>query len=89
MAAVARDWRSAPLAPADRALCTFAARLTTSVAAMGADDVAALRAHGFDDVAVHDAAQVVAYFAYINRIAEALGVELETFVRPWEQAPPA
>ena len=45
----------------------------------------ALRAAGFDDVAIHDAAQVVAYFAYINRLAEALGVEPETFVRAWEQ----
>ena len=86
---MARDWRTAPLALAERALCTFAARLTKSVAAMGPDAVAELRAHGFDDVAIHDAAQVVAYFAYINRIADALGVEPETFVRPWEQAPPA
>ena len=53
---------------------------------MGEADVQALRAHGFDDVAIHDAAQVVAYFNYVNRIAEALGVAPETFVKAWEQA---
>ena len=50
---------------------------------MGESDVAALRTAGLPDAAIHDAAQVVGYFAYINRIASALGVELETFVRAW------
>jgi uncharacterized peroxidase-related enzyme len=67
-------------------LAEFAAKLTHQVGAMGEADVQALRAHGFDDVAIHDAAQVVAYFNYVNRIAEALGVAPETFVEAWEQA---
>jgi len=75
------------MADVDRALCAFAAKLTTDVAAVGAADVHALRAVGLDDVAIHDATQVVGYFNYINRMAEALGVEPETFVRAWEQPP--
>jgi alkylhydroperoxidase family enzyme len=43
-----------------------------------------LRSHGFDDRAIHDATQVIAYFNYINRVADALGVEPEAFVRTWE-----
>lgn len=82
--AVARDWRGAPLSPGDRALCEFACKLTNEPAAMREADVAALRAAGFDDVAVHDATQVAGYFNYINRVADALGVEPETFVRAWE-----
>lgn len=39
--------------------------------------IATLRDHGFSDEAIHDAFQVVAYFAYINRIADGLGVEYE------------
>jgi alkylhydroperoxidase family enzyme len=39
--------------------------------------VAALHGHGLDDPAIHDAIQVVAYFNYINRIADAVGVEDE------------
>jgi uncharacterized peroxidase-related enzyme len=81
--AVARDWRTAPLAPLDRALCLFAEKLTLQPTAMGEADVEALRAAGASDPAIHDATQVVAYFNYINRIADALGVELETFVRAW------
>ncbi len=40
-------------------------------------DVDALRGAGFTDTDVHDAAQVVSYFSYINRIADGLGVEPE------------
>jgi alkylhydroperoxidase family enzyme len=46
-------------------------------------DVEHLRSIGLDDRAIHDAAQVIAYFNYINRVADALGVEPETFIRPW------
>jgi alkylhydroperoxidase family enzyme len=54
---------------------------------MAPADLDLLRSHGFDDRAIHDATQVIAYFNYINRIADALGVEPETFVRKWEQSP--
>ena len=50
---------------------------------MGQDDVDVLRSHGFDDRAVHDATQVIAYFNYITRVADALGVEPEDHIRPW------
>ena len=42
----------------------------------------ALRTHALDDRAIHDATQVVAYFNYINRIADALHVELEPEMPP-------
>jgi hypothetical protein len=42
-----------------------------------ADDIAALRAAGFDDRAIHDICAVVAYYAFVNRLADGLGVELE------------
>ena len=44
---------------------------------VGADDVTALRAVGLDDAAIHDAIQVIAYFNYINRVAEGVGTESE------------
>jgi alkylhydroperoxidase family enzyme len=46
-------------------------------------DLDTLRQHGCDDAAIHDATQVVAYFNYISRIADALGVEKEDFIREW------
>lgn len=83
MHAVARHWREAPLNDPDRALCEFATKLTHDQHAMKPADLDRLRAHGFDDVAIHDAAQIVAYFNYITRIADGLGVEPEDFIRPW------
>ena len=83
MHAVARDWRTAPLSPVDRALCEFAAKLTHTSAKMLPADLDALRSAGLDDRAIHDAAQVIAYFNYINRIADSLGVEPEDFIQPW------
>jgi uncharacterized peroxidase-related enzyme len=68
-------------------LCEFAVKLTTDPAAMGEADVQALRATGFEDTAIHDATQVVAYFNYINRVADALGVAPESFVRAWGTQP--
>ena len=53
---------------------------------MSQQDTEDLRAAGFDDVAIHDAAQVIGYFNYINRVADALDVDTEDFVAPWGQA---
>ncbi len=72
------DPLSANLTPEDRALLEFAIRLTEAPSAVSQTDVDALKRAGFDDRAVHDACQVVAYFAYVNRVAEGLGVELES-----------
>lgn len=83
MHAVAHDWRAARLSEVDAALCAFAEKLTRDPRAMGPPDVAALRAVGLGDRAIHDATQVIAYFNYINRVADALGVEPEAFIRPW------
>lgn len=44
---------------------------------MAESEVHRLREAGWSDRAVHDATQVVAYFNYINRIADGLGVDPE------------
>jgi len=50
---------------------------------MSEADILRLRDLGLSDRAIHDATQVISYFNYINRVADALGVEAETFIRPW------
>jgi alkylhydroperoxidase family enzyme len=85
--AVAQDWRQAPLTPLNRALCAFATKLTRHQQEMRPGDLDTLRAHGLDDRAVHDAVQVIAYFNYITRIADGLGVEPKDFLQPWGQTP--
>ena len=61
----------------ERALVAYADKLTATPAAIARDDIERLRAQGLDDRAIHDACAIVAYFAFVNRIADGLGVELE------------
>ncbi len=44
---------------------------------MSATDIDGLRSHGLSDAGIHDAIQVIAFFNYINRVAEGVGVEPE------------
>ncbi len=81
--AVLADWRGAPLDPVDSALCAYAEKLTRMPAAMTEADLQPLRAAGLDDPAIHHAVQVIAYFNYINRIADAVHVELEPEMPPY------
>ena len=71
--------------PADAALATYAAKVTTDIRGATRADVEALRTAGLDDRAIHDATQVIAYFNYINRIASALGIPDEP---EWEADQP-
>ena len=82
LAAIATDWRQAQLNAVDEGLCLYAEKLTLRPAEMEEADIQALRDLGLDDVAIHDAIQVVSYFNYINRIADAIDVELEPDMPP-------
>lgn len=62
---------------ADLAILNFAGKLTTLSTKIVEADVDNLRSVGFDDKAVHDICAIVAYFNFVNRMAEGLGVELE------------
>ena len=61
----------------DRAMLVYAMKLTRTPAAMTVADVDLLRTAGFDDRAIHDVCTIVGYFAFVNRLADGLGVELE------------
>ena len=89
VAAVARDWRTAELSAPDRELCAYAEKLALAPGEMREADVVALRGVGFDDVAIHDAIQVIAYFSYINRVADAVHVDLEPEMTPYPIPPRA
>ncbi|MDP7061764.1 MAG: hypothetical protein QF489_02370 [Planctomycetota bacterium] len=79
---MAKGWQGAALSPAERAMCAWAEKLTLTPGAMTEADVQQLRDAGWSDLEVHDAAQVVAYFNYVNRLADGLGVDLEDFMAP-------
>ncbi len=55
----------------------YAAKLTREPASMCDADVAALRAVGFSDADILDIAQIAAYYAFANRLANGVGVKEE------------
>ena len=76
------DWRSAEetFTSRERALCAFAEKLTREPAAMGPEDLDALREEGLDDGEITEAVHVIGFFNHINRVADALGVDLESWM---------
>jgi uncharacterized peroxidase-related enzyme len=77
LTSLSSDYRSAAVSAADRAMLDYAVKLTRSPSDISEEDVSALRAQGFDDRGVHDICAIAAYYAFVNRIADGLGVELE------------
>lgn len=73
------DFRQADLSVADRAMLEYAVKLTLTPWHMVEADVIALRQVGFSDAAILDINQVTGYFAFVNRLADGLGVPLEAF----------
>ncbi len=78
------DFRLAVLKEADRAMLEYAAKLTQAPWTMTEADVIGLRENGFTDEAILDINQVTGYYAFVNRLADGLGVALEEF---WAKPP--
>jgi uncharacterized peroxidase-related enzyme len=74
---VKHDYRRAKLTPRQKALCKFAEMVTRAPAALRPQHLETLRLHGLSDRDILDAVQVIAYFNYINRVADALGIDPE------------
>ena len=66
-----------PLGERETALIAYADKLTLAPATIQREDIDRLRAVGLDDLAIHDTCAIVGYFAFVNRIADGLGVEIE------------
>ena len=72
------DWE-----PKLRALLDFAVQITRDAHAGGAAAIQALRESGWGDDAILEAVEIVGFFNYYNRLADALGVEDEP---EWDEA---
>ena len=79
---VKRDYRRAKLTPRQKALACFAEFVTRTPSKVRARHLADLRKHGLSDRDILDAVQVISYFNYINRIADALGIDPEPEMIP-------
>ncbi len=79
LARIEDGWRTAGLDERRMAMLGYAEKLTLTPGAMVEDDVAALLEAGFSDRDILDICEVVAYYAYVNRIADGLGVAVESW----------
>jgi uncharacterized peroxidase-related enzyme len=79
VAQLKEDYTQATLRAADRTMLDYVAKLTASPSAVAEADVEALRAAGFSDRTILDVAQITAYFAFVTRLADGLGVTLENY----------
>jgi uncharacterized peroxidase-related enzyme len=68
------DYEHAPISAADRAMLDYVGKVTKDATRVSPDDHARLRAHGFDDRGILQITLIAAWFNYINRAADALGV---------------
>ncbi len=81
--AIKTDYRKAPLDALTRALLDYAVKLTRSPWRVTGEDLDVLRKHGFEDADLLDAVEVISFFNYINRIADAFHVDVEDFMPPY------
>ena len=72
--AIRRDFRTAAISGQDRVMLEYVERLTKDATRIGKDDHERLRAVGFDDTGILQITLIAAWFNYINRVADALGV---------------
>ena len=74
VAALRIDYRTAPLDERDRVMLDYAAQITRDSSVVTDQHHERLRAVGFDDRGILQITLIAAWFNYINRVADALGV---------------
>ena len=75
--ALLEDYENAPLTGAERAMLDYAGKVTCDATAVDRGDHEELRRHGFDDRGILQITLIAAWFNYVNRVADALGVGRE------------
>jgi uncharacterized peroxidase-related enzyme len=75
--ALEKDYASAPISEQDRVMLDYVVKVTKDATKVGKEDHKSLRAAGFDDRGILQITLIAAWFNYINRVADALGVGRE------------
>lgn len=84
---VKSDYRQAGLDPKTRALLDYAVQVTRAPISVRQPAIDSLRAAGWSDEDILSATHIIGFFNYYTRLADALGVEPEDFMK--KQPPPA
>jgi len=74
VAALRRDYSKASISDQDRTMLDYVVKLTKDATRCSPEDHARLRQAGFDDRGILQITLIAAWFNYINRVADALGV---------------
>lgn len=61
-------------------MCVFAEKLTLQPSTVSKLDIENLSNFNLSDKEISEIVQIVSYFNYINRVADGLGLEPETFI---------
>lgn len=77
MAALQEDYTRAPITNQERAMLDYVVQLTADATRIGPQHHTRLRAAGWNDTAILQITLIAAWFNYINRVADALGVGRE------------
>ena len=72
--AIEKDYTTAPISPQDRVMLDYVLKVTRDATTVWKDDIERLRSVGFDDRGILQITLIAAWFNYINRVADALGV---------------
>ncbi len=72
--ALRKDYKSAPISDAEKVMCEYTIQLTKDATKIHPGYHERLRAAGFDDRGILQITLIAAWFNYINRVADALGV---------------
>lgn len=75
------DYARCDLNDRERALCDYAAKLTRTPTQMTIDDLQPMRDAGLSDRDILEANLITAYYAFVNRIADGLGVPLDEYMK--------
>jgi len=74
VAALQKDYRTAPISEQDKVMVEYVVKITKDATQCSPADHDKLRAVGFDDRGILQITLIAAWFNYINRVADALGV---------------
>jgi uncharacterized peroxidase-related enzyme len=82
VAALQKDFRTAPISAQDKAMLEYVVKLTRDATQCSRVDHDQLRAAGFDDRGILQITLIASWFNYINRVADALGVGRDIPMEP-------
>jgi uncharacterized peroxidase-related enzyme len=76
--AIARDFTTADLQPAEVAIMSFAEKIARDASSVTADDIQQLRDHGLTDAEVFDVAATAAARCFFSKLLDALGAQADS-----------